>query len=255
LISLVPYARTTYLGWTIEPLSTILTDRAEATVGRVDRRLVPIVLSADIGKLAYRGRVQIIDNGLIGDPLFLGISRVPNASERAALFDRYLFDVMPPDTLVLHDSATCPIAGVVDDRRFAQRYRQVPLPAGLGPTLYAPGRCGTATVPSGLWTLRWPDQRRDLALGHDLLDGRVTLDRHFFDPCRRDAVTECFNRVRAFRRVHPGSAWATRVRPMLAGLDVSVTGRLATALIGSPNDGQWWVTALSALKELGPQRA
>lgn len=250
------YFRSFYLGWAIEPRNTLVVETAARTVAEVDPRITPIVANADLGKVAFSGAAQIVDLGKIGDPLLLKILVEPPGPVRTEMSGIYLFDVMPPDTWLLTDPWSCGYRGIVNGRRFEQRYRRLEAStAGSADGDFnAPSICNDGKpAENGLFTLRNPAEEPDLLLARQLLDRRVDIDNEFFEPCRVADPDECFLRFRAFRRAFPGAGPAKNVADHLVGLDQTAHGRLARALILSPLDPAWSEEAFGAIRELATQ--
>jgi len=245
------YASTFYLGWVIDPRPQVLLSTAADTLRPLDPAPTPIVLAVDLGKLSYRAEAQIVDVGLIGDPLFLHIRKDHANEDRAQLMRSYLVDVMPPDTMMLNSTYACPVLALLeDDDEFRSRYRRVDVGAASYPEdgdLSRPIPCPDGDRQGGVWTLDDPEDRPDLVLASDLLAGRAELDDSFFDACRDGAVDECFAEVRAFRRAYPGADHAERGRQLLREADDNPVGRLAIALVTSPVDAGWSDAAHKAL--------
>ena len=248
------FSKTFYLGWVIAPRDTILLQTARQTVGQVDQRLIPIVANPDLGRVAFRHEAQVVDLGKIGDPLLLRVLLEPNTKLRAAISKRYFFDIMPPDTWMLTEPWSCTYRSIRRDPRFDATYRRIDTDTTDSPDgdLTQAGTCsdGQTLLDNGVYTLRNPAARADLQLASDLVSERILPDDDFFSACRRNAPVECFTRMRAYRRAFPGAGPADEITDQLAGLGSSPAGRLARALITSPNNPQWADEAFDALVAL-----
>ena len=255
-ISEARLAGTFYLGWQIEPKATYALDAAQSVVDRVDSRLVPIVASPDLGKLAFRGEAQIVDLLYIGDPLYQRLQVLGTPQEVARLRGYWLLKIMPPDVIILAGGATCELNEFRSSTEFAEAYEQLPppprtvLPEGnLGDIV----RCRDGDLSSGIWQRDDQKLTSELELSASLIGKPGLLPEGFFSPCNRTAqLEECLVRVRAYRRAMPGVAGATSpaLKSAVDSLGSGPVSSLAKALLSAPINGRWVSDAVAAFERL-----
>jgi hypothetical protein len=122
------------------PLATSITATADR-LAHNEQLPAPIVANPDLGAISFTKRVNVIDLGLIGDPLLAHLTQTW-PSRRLA---RYLTDVAAPDVVEIHGHWSCDYATWINSPQFQAQYQQV---RSLGTT-----SCGTARNPSpqGIW--------------------------------------------------------------------------------------------------------
>lgn len=233
----------------IEPNAEVNIDTGRDTVAEVDDRIVPIVAVPDIGKVAFADAVNIVDTGMIGDPVYTMIATSPAGPFRTELARFYLLRVYTPDSWDLHEPYSCQLAPVQADPRFDELYRRIDVDRIGRVDFLAPNVCPGDYV-QGMFVLRDPGSRPDLVLAKELLSG-TPPDSSFFDACRsEDDLDECFDHLRAFQRVYQGTAGSDRAASITDGLDDTAPGRLVVALLDAPVSRTWSKDAFEALTEI-----
>ena len=233
----------------IEPIAEMNIDIGRDTVAEVDERIVPIIAVPDIGKVAFADAVNIVDTGMIGDPVYTKIATAPEGPFRDEMMRFYLFEVYPPDVWDLHEPYSCQLAPVQADRRFDGWYRRLDIDR-VGRTDFLAPNSGPGDYVQGLFVLRDPASRPDLVLAKELLSG-TPPEASFFEACRtEDELDDCFDHLRAFQRAYPGTAGSERAASLTAGLEDTAPGRLAVALLDAPVSRTWSEDAFDAVTEI-----
>ncbi|MEI2651265.1 MAG: hypothetical protein V9G12_03700 [Microthrixaceae bacterium] len=233
----------------IEPIAEMNIDIGRDTVAEVDERIVPIIAVPDIGKVAFADAVNIVDTGMIGDPVYTKIATAPEGPFRDEMMRFYLFEVYPPDVWDLHEPYSCQLAPVQADRRFDGWYRRLDIDRVGRTDFLAPNSCPGDYV-QGLFVLRDPASRPDLVLAKELLSG-TPPEASFFEACRtEDELDDCFDHLRAFQRAYPGTAGSERAASLTAGLEDTAPGRLVVALLDAPVSRTWSEDAFDAVTEI-----
>jgi hypothetical protein len=234
---------------------SLILRHATDVVATVDPHIVPIVANPDLGELAHAGVADIVDIGLIGDPVYLAIHNLANTDERAALSRLYLTTVYPPDVIEAGSQWACDLRDITESPGFSARYRRVVDPAVVQVEGSDSVECWDGrAAPAGMWELRHPAGQTDLELAARLIDGRATADAAFFEPCRVQQLDDCLARMRAFQRAFPGADHVDEAMRATAGLGATAQGRLVRALLQAPTRPEWATEAFAALREVERQQ-
>jgi hypothetical protein len=102
----------------------------------------PTVANPDLGLMSWSKKLNILDIGMLGSPIFAKLRQGP-------LLANYFFDYAAPDLIESHETWSCQYWDTLfSDPRFKTLYR----PIREASVLY--GSCGETRLPKGIWIRR-----------------------------------------------------------------------------------------------------
>ncbi|MBW2524489.1 MAG: hypothetical protein JRI23_09950, partial [Deltaproteobacteria bacterium] len=210
-----------------------------------ERRIVrPTVATADLGKLSWLKRFNVVDFGALGSPIVTQLRDDP-----VAMAD-YFFEFAQPDFIQMHGHWSCEYGYLQRDRRFAQRYE----PLGeIVVSRWTQRRCREyPDSKTGYWVRRRLSDPSDpeTALIHDLASTTAAerIERELALCAARAEPTACLYVTRTAYRFAPELRAQGSFERVMGAFGQTHTAAYDQALLGSSRRGAWYRVAVQFIR-------